>query len=110
MKGGWSHTGEGGTFWRLAEKLADLLVHVTQEVHVRRSPTGALVLHQEVPKYQLGPVFLFHHCQLQRTRRGEGEEEGVPERNKNLCHYAPLSITATPLLSYKTVAGILCVS
>lgn len=29
----------------LAEKLPDLLVHVTQEVDVRRSPAGAFVLH-----------------------------------------------------------------
>lgn len=33
-QGGGVQTGEGGTFGGLAEKLADLLVHVAQEVHV----------------------------------------------------------------------------
>ena len=69
-RGGWEGhghmSGQGGSV--LAEKLADLLVHVTQEVHVRRSTAGALVLNQEVPEYELGLVFLFHHSQLQRQR------------------------------------------
>ena len=68
---GGGHIGETwGIIGGLAEKLSYLLVHVTQEVHVRCSPAGALVLDQEVPEYQLGSVLLLHHHQLQA--RGEG--------------------------------------
>lgn len=90
--------GEGGSYrWRweiggLAEKLADLLVHVTQEVHVWRSPAGALVLDQEVPEYQLGSVFLFHNHQLRR--RGEREEW---ERGR--CEGCNLYITSNFLMN-----------
>lgn len=68
--------GEGG-FGGLAEKLADLLVHVAQEVHVGRSPADALVLHQEVLEDELILVFLFHHRQLQT--RSKSEEKGREE-------------------------------
>lgn len=71
----------GGDLRRLAEKLADLLVHVTQEVHVRRSAAGALVLHQEVAEDQLVPVLLLHHHQLrggERERGAESEGETLP--------------------------------
>lgn len=64
-----------GDLRRLAEKLADLLVHVTQEVHVRRAAARALVLHQEVAEDQLVPVLLLHHHQLRgREREREGSQ------------------------------------
>lgn len=56
-------------------------MHVTQEVHVRRSATGALVLHQEVAEDQLVPVLLLHHHQL---RGGERERGGGRSQREKL--------------------------
>lgn len=54
-------------------------MHVTQEVHVRSSAAGALVLHQEVAEDQLIPVLLLHHHQLQ-AREGRRARERRWER------------------------------
>lgn len=67
----------------LAEKLADLLVHVTQKVHVRSAATGTLVLDQEVPEYELSLVFLFHHHKLKPTEREKSERERGSSINGN---------------------------
>lgn len=83
-----------GHFVGLAEKLADLLVHVTQEVYVWRSPAGALVLDQEVPKYQLSSVFLFHHHQLQT-----GAERTTQSRIKHCQTGLTLSISLLLIFS-----------
>lgn len=64
----------------LAEELADLLVHVAQEVHVGCPPAGALVLHQEALEDELAPVFLLHHHQLQRGRKRGGSKMGRRKR------------------------------
>lgn len=48
----------------LAQELTNLLVHVTQEVHVRGPTIVALVLRQEVLENHLQLVFLFHHHEL----------------------------------------------
>ncbi len=55
---------KGGDLMLLAQELTNLLVHVTQEVHVRGPTIVALVLHQEVLEDQLQLVFLFHHHEL----------------------------------------------
>jgi len=64
-----------GTFWKLAwtlccypcalaQKLSNLLVHVTEKVHIGCSPAQALVFHQEVFEQHLQLVLLFHHNKL----------------------------------------------
>lgn len=52
----------------LAQELTNLLVHVTQEVHVRGPTIVALILHQEVLEDQLQLVFLFHHHELKDNK------------------------------------------
>lgn len=51
----------------LAQELTNLLVHVTQEVHVRGPAVVALIFHQEVLKDQLQFVFLFHYYELKNN-------------------------------------------
>lgn len=68
-----------GTFWKLAwtlccypcalaQKLSNLLVHVTEKVHIGCSPAQALVFHQEVFEQHLQLVLLFHHNELHVPR------------------------------------------
>jgi len=52
----------------LAQELTNLLVHVTQEVHIRGPTIVALILHQEVLENQLQLVFLFHHHELKDNK------------------------------------------
>lgn len=53
----------------LAQELTNLLVHVTQEVHIRGPTVVALILHQEVLEDQLQLVFLFHHHELKDNKK-----------------------------------------
>lgn len=52
----------------LAQKCANLLVHVTQEVHIRSPATVVFVLHKEMLKDELKFVFLLHHHQLKKRK------------------------------------------
>lgn len=52
----------------LAQELANLLVHVTQEVHIRGPAVVALIFRQEVLEDQLQFVFLFHHHDLKNKK------------------------------------------
>lgn len=52
----------------LAQECANLLVHVTQEVHIRSPATVVFVLHKEMLKDELKFVFLLHHHQLKKRK------------------------------------------
>lgn len=51
----------------LIEQLTNLLVHTTEEIHVRRPSMKSLVLHQELPEDHVGLFSLLYYHKLEET-------------------------------------------